>query len=181
MNEEQKSFKWFVIHAYSGFELKVKQALEERIRIANLSDSFGQIIVPQETVTELVKGERKKTNKRFFPGYVLIQMDLNERTWELVKETPKVSGFLGDQLSPEPLPEEEVQRIISQSEQGASGNVARVNYHQGETVVVTDGAFANFKGTIEEVRPEKGKVRVLISIFGRNTPVELDYAQIERC
>lgn len=172
--------KWYVVHAYSGFEMKAKQVLEERIRTHNMSQLFGEIRVPQETVVELVRGQKKTSTRKFFPGYVLVQMVLNQDTWHLVKETPKITGFIGDATSPEPLAEDEVQRIMTQAEEGATSPRARMNFEQGETVKVVDGPFTDFMGTIEEVRPEKGKVKVLISIFGRATPVELDFVQVEK-
>lgn len=172
--------QWYVVHVYSGFELKTKQVLDDRIRSHNMEELFGEIRVPQETVVELVRGQKKTSNRKFFPGYVLVQMVLNEDSWHLVKETPKVSGFLGDATSPVPLSEEEVQRIVTQTEEGAVSKGPRKKFVQGETVKVVDGPFADFNGTIEEVRPDKGKVKVLISIFGRATPVELDFIQVEK-
>lgn len=177
-NEVKKD--WYVVQAYAGFELKAKQALEERVRLNNMTHLFGEVHVPQETVVELVKGQKKTSTRKFFPGYILVQMLLNEETWHLVKETPKISGFLGDVTSPQPLGEDEVKRIFSQVEEGAASPRSKMNFEQGDSVKVIDGPFAEFNGTIEEVRPEKGKVKVLISIFGRATPVELDFMQIEK-
>lgn len=178
--EPHPDLAWYVVHAYSGFELKAKQALEERIRHHDMEDLFGEVHVPQETVVELVRGQKKTSNRKFFPGYMLVQMVLNEDTWHLVKETPKITGFVGDATSPLPLAPDEVDRIRSQVEEGAASPRARMKFEQGETVKVIDGPFADFSGTIEEVRPEKGKVKVLISIFGRATPVELDFIQVEK-
>ncbi len=172
--------KWYVVHAYSGFEFKAKQALEERIRQFNFVESFGDIRVPQETVVELVRGQKKTSNRKFFPGYILVQMVMNQDTWHLVKETPKITGFVGDASDPAPLSDDEVVRITSQVEEGASSPRSRMSFEQGETVKVIDGPFTDFNGTIEEVKPEKGKVKVLISIFGRATPVELDFIQVEK-
>ncbi|RMG40171.1 MAG: transcription termination/antitermination protein NusG [Candidatus Dadabacteria bacterium] len=171
---------WYVVHAYSGFELKAKQALEERIRNFGMEEYFGEVHVPQETVVELVRGQKKTSSRKFFPGYMLVEMVLNEDTWHLVKETPKITGFVGDASSPVPLSEEEVQRIMEQVEEGAASPRARMKFEEGDTVKVIDGPFSDFSGTIEEVKPEKGKVKVLISIFGRATPVELDFIQIEK-
>lgn len=173
--------RWYVVHAYSGFEFKAKQALEERIRSQNFGDFFGDIHVPQETVVELVRGQKKISNRKFFPGYMLVQMVLNQDTWHLVKETPKITGFLGDASDPQPLSDDEVKRIMNQVEEGAASPRSKMSFEQGETVKVIDGPFADFNGTIEEVKPEKGKVKVLISIFGRATPVELDFIQVEKC
>ncbi|RIL09822.1 MAG: transcription termination/antitermination protein NusG [Proteobacteria bacterium] len=172
--------RWYVVHAYSGFEHKAKQALEERVRIMNMGADFGEIHVPQETVVELVRGEKKTSSRKFFPGYILVQMKMNENTWHLVKETPKITGFVGDPSDPQPLSEEEVARIVSQVEEGAAAPKAKMSFEQGETVKVIDGPFTDFNGTVEEVKPEKGKVKVLISIFGRATPVELDFIQLEK-
>ncbi len=173
--------RWYVVHAYSGFEQKAKQALEERIRQNNLSDRFGEIHVPQETVVELVKGQKKTSNRKFFPGYILVQMDMDQDTWHLVKETPKITGFVGDAKDPSPLSEEEVLRIMHQVEEGTASPKSKMSFEQGETVKVVDGPFAEFNGTVEEVKPDKQKVKVLISIFGRATPVELDFMQVEKC
>jgi transcriptional antiterminator NusG len=175
-----KDLYWYVVNAYSGFEFKAKQSLEERIRTYNMSELFGEIRVPQETVVELVKGQKKTSNRKFFPGYMLVQMVMNQDTWHLVKETPKISGFVGNATDPSPISEDEVNRIVNQVEEGASSPRAKMNFEQGETVKVVDGPFTDFNGTIEEVKPDKGKVKVLISIFGRATPVELDFIQVEK-
>lgn len=175
-----KELQWYVVNAYSGFEMKAKQALEERIRLNNMQDLFGEVRVPQETVVELVKGQKKTSTRKFFPGYLLVQMVLNQDTWHLVKETPKISGFVGDATEPSPLGAEEVAKIIAQVEEGALSPRSRVSFEQGDTVKVIDGPFTDFNGRIEEVRPDKQKVKVLISIFGRATPVELDFMQIEK-
>lgn len=174
------NLRWYVVHVYSGFEFKVRQALEERIRTFKFTDSFGEIHVPQETVVELVRGEKKTSNRKFFPGYILVQMVLNQDTWHLVKETPKVTGFVGDASDPAPLSDEEVERVRVQVQEGAASPRSKASFEQGEAVKVIDGPFADFNGTVEEVKPEKGKVRVLISIFGRATPVELDFIQVEK-
>ncbi len=178
--EQPKNMNWYVVHAQSGFEMKVKQALEERIRINEMEPYFGEIHVPLETVVELVKGQKKTSNRKFFPGYIIVQMVMNEDTWGLVKDTPKVTGFVGDALHPDPLTEEEVSKLHSQISEGTSNPKAKMNFEQGEAVKVVDGPFTDFNGTIEEVKPEKGKVKVLISIFGRATPVELDFMQVEK-
>ena len=173
--------KWYVVHAYSGFEMKAKKALEEKIRMRGMEYFFGDIYVPQETVVELVRGQKKTSTRKYFPGYILVQMVMNQDTWHLVKETPKISGFVGDATDPSPIGEEELKRISAQVEEGASSPRARNKFEQGELVKVIDGPFADFNGTVEEVKPEKGKIRVLISIFGRATPVELDFIQVEKC
>ena len=176
-----ENLRWYVVHAYSGYEMKAKRALEERIRNHNMEPLFGEVHVPEEQVVELVRGEKKTSKRKFFPGYMLVQMELNQDTWHLVKETPKITGFVGDATEPEPLSEEELNRILNQVEEGAASPRAKMSFEQGETVKVIDGPFTDFNGTIEEVKPEKGKVKVLISIFGRATPVELDFIQVEKC
>lgn len=178
--EKRPDMHWYVVNAYSGFEFKAKQSLEERIRTHNMGPFFGEIHIPQETVVELVKGQKKTSSRKFFPGYMLVQMVMNQDTWHLVKETSKISGFVGDATDPSPISEEEVKRIVHQVEEGASSPRAKMNFEQGETVKVVDGPFTDFNGTIEEVKPDKGKVKVLISIFGRATPVELDFIQVEK-
>ncbi len=178
---QNPNMKWYVVHVYSGFEFKAKQTLEERIRTFHFEEMFGDIHVPQETVVELVRGQKKTSNRKFFPGYILVQMEMNQDTWHLVKETSKVTGFLGDATEPVPLSEDEVLRITQQVEEGASSPRSRMSFEQGEVIKVVDGPFTDFSGTIEEVKPEKGKVKVLISIFGRATPVELDFVQVEKC
>lgn len=171
---------WYVVHTYSGFEARVKLTLEERIRTAGVQDKFGRIIVPQEKVVELVKGEKKTSSRKFFPGYMLIQCELNDDTWHLVNDTPKVTGFVGDSHNPVPLSPQEVQNLFEQMEGGAQKARPKVQFEEGDSVKVIDGPFADFNGTVDEVKPEKGKLRVLISIFGRNTPVELDFIQVEK-
>lgn len=178
--ERIAGLSWFVVQAYSGFEMKARQALEERIRVSKIWKKFGEVRVPQETVVELVRGEKKTSNRKFFPGYILVQMEMNEDTWHLVKETPKISGFIGDAKNPEPMSTEEVERIFHQVEEGAQSPRARMAFEEGEKVKVVDGPFAEFNGTIEKVDRDRGKLRVLISIFGRATPLELDFMQVEK-
>ena len=172
--------KWYVVHTFSGYEQKVKAALEERIKNLGKGDDFGEILVPMEKVVELVKGKKKTSSRKFFPGYILVQMEMNDETWHVVKETPKVTGFVGGSTNPPPVSDEEVKTITQQMEEGAIKPKPRVHFSAGESVKVVDGPFADFNGVVEEVRPDKGKLRVLISIFGRATPVELDFIQVER-
>ena len=174
--------KWYVIQAYSGYENKVKLALEERIKQASLEDCFGEILIPKENVQETRGGNRRVTSRNFYPGYIFVNMELNDRTWHLIKDTPKVSGFVGGDggRNPTPVPDSEIATIAQQVAEGAAKPKPRVVFEQGDHVRVIDGAFANFTGTIEEVKPDKQKVRVLVSIFGRATPVELDYGQVEK-
>ncbi len=178
--EVEKNFPWYVVQTYSGFEMRVKISLEERIRSHGYSQKFGKIVVPQETVEEVVKGTKKTSKRKFFPGYILVQVDLDDDACHLVKETPKVSGFIGDSRKPSPLSEAEVKSLMDQIEGGAKRPRSNKTFEEGDAVKVTDGPFADFNGTVDEVRPDKGKLRVLISIFGRNTPVELDYVQVEK-
>lgn len=180
LNEEQAKLPWYAVHAYSGYEERAKAALEERVRLKNLEDLFGNIVIPQETVQELVRGKKKISKRKFFPGYMMVQMQLNDETWHLVSETPKVTGFVGGERNPTPLSPEEVETLINQMQGGASSVRSKVSYEQGDQIKVVDGPFAEFNGTVEEVKPDKGKLKVLISIFGRNTPVELDFVQVEK-
>jgi transcriptional antiterminator NusG len=172
--------QWYVVHTFSGYEQKVKAALEERVRSMGRAEQFGEILVPVEKVMELVKGKKKTSSRKFFPGYILVQMELDDETWHVVKETPKVTGFVGGSTHPPPVSDEEVKAITQQMEEGAIKPKPRVLFSVGESVKVVDGPFVDFNGIVEEVRPEKGKLRVLISIFGRATPVELDFVQVER-
>ncbi len=180
--------KWYVIHTYSGYEHKAKAALEERIRAlkagsdgARWEDKFGEILVPVERVVELGKGGQRKTSSRkFFPGYIFVNMELNDETWHIIRNTPKITGFVGHSTAPPEVPESEVREITEQMQEGALKPKPKVLFEVGESVKVIDGPFQDFNGTVEEVRPEKGKVRVLISIFGRATPVELDFIQVEK-
>jgi transcriptional antiterminator NusG len=172
--------QWYVVHTFSGYEGKVKAALEERIRSQGKAERFGEILVPVEKVMELVKGKKKTSSRKFFPGYILVQMELDDETWHVVKETPKVTGFVGGTTNPAPVSDEEVRAITQQMEEGAVKPKPRVLFSVGESVKVVDGPFVDFNGIVEEVRPDKGKLRVLISIFGRATPVELDFVQVER-
>lgn len=172
--------QWYVVHTFSGFEHKVKAALEERIKSLGKGEYFGEVLVPVEKIVELVKGKKKTSSRKFFPGYILVQMELNDETWHVVKETPKITGFVGGSTNPTPVTEAEVKAITQQMEEGAVKPKPRVLFSAGENVKVVDGPFADFNGVVEEVRPEKGKLRVLISIFGRATPVELDFVQVER-
>ena len=169
------------MQTYSGFELRVKLSLDERVRSLNLLPKFGNILVPQETVEDFTKaGQRKTSTRKFFPGYILVQMKLDDETWHLVKDTPKVTGFIGDSRNPSPLTETEVKALVQQMEGGAKRPRPKKQFEEGDAVKVTDGPFKDFNGTVDEVKPDKGKLRVLISIFGRNTPVELDFGQVEK-
>lgn len=172
--------KWYVIHAYSGFELKVKQGLRERANAMGKGDLLGEILIPSENVVEMVQGEKKTTTRKFFPGYVLVHMVLNDEMWHVVKGTPKVTGFVGGSKKPSSVPEKEVRRLTKQIDEGTLKPKLKTTFDKGESVRVIEGPFQNFNGVVDEVKPDKGKLRVLVSIFGRSTPVELDYAQVEK-
>ena len=171
---------WYVVHTYSGFENKAKLSLEERIKQNKKEPFFGEIIVPEENVVELKNGQKRTTKRRFFPGYILVRMTLTDETWHIVKETPKITGFVGDRLKPVPVPDAEVEKMTHRIAEGQVKPRPRISFQEGENVRVVDGPFANFSGVIEGVNPDKGKVKVLVSIFGRSTPVELDFIQVEK-
>lgn len=174
------ALKWYIVHVYSGFESKVKTALEERIKAAPNPDKFGEVVLPVEQVVELVKGKRKTSSRKFYPGYILIQMELDDETWHIVNSTAKVTGFLGGREKPTPISDEEASQIINRMEAGKLKPKPKFYFESGDEVRVIDGPFTNFNGTVEEVNPEKGKIKVLVSIFGRATPVELDFVQVTK-
>ncbi len=170
---------WYILQVHSGFEEKVKLTLEDRISKGGLEEFFGEILVPEEQVVEMVKGERKTSSRKFFPGYMLVSMDLNDATWHVLHENmPRVIGFVGDDQNPTPLPDEDAEKIIGRIQDGSEKPRPKVIFEIGESVRVTDGPFANFQGVVDEVFPEKGRVKVMVSIFGRETPVELEYIQV---
>ncbi len=171
---------WYVVHTYSGFEQKAKLALEERIKSLSVEPFFGEVLIPSESVVEMKKGVRKTTTRKFFPGYILVKMELNDQTWHVVKGTPKITGFVGNSTNPPIVPEEEVLRITQQIDEGTLRPKPKVSFEKGESVRVVDGPFATFSGVVEDVNAEKGKLKVLVSIFGRATPVELDFIQVEK-
>jgi transcription termination/antitermination protein NusG len=173
--------KWYIVHTHSGYEHKAKAALEERVRALHMEHKFGDVLVPVERVQELGKGgQRKISSRKFFPGYIFVNMVLDDETWHVIKDTPKITGFVGHATNPPEVPEAEVSEITQQMQEGALRPKPKVLFEVGEPVKVIDGPFQDFNGTVEEVKPEKGKVRVLISIFGRATPVELDFVQVEK-
>ncbi|MDR2459936.1 MAG: transcription termination/antitermination protein NusG [Deltaproteobacteria bacterium] len=178
------ALKWYVVHTFSGYENRVKLSLEERVVRNNLQDQITQVILPQENVMAINKaGTKQKTTRKLFPGYLFVQMELNEMTLHVIKETPKVTGFLGvgkDSPEPEPISDEEASRILSQLDEGKTLMKPRYNFEEGDQIKVIDGPFNNFTGLVEEVNEDKGKLKVLISIFGRPTPVELDFAQVDK-
>lgn len=173
------SMKYYVLTTYSGYESRVKTSLEDRIKTSGLEQHFGRILVPTETVQEVVRGKKRIGERKFFPGYVFVQMELNEETWHLVKNTPKVTNFVGNQR-PAPVPDEEIEKIDARMEAGAAEPTPIIRFEEGDSIRVIDGAFNGFSGVVDVVKPEKQKVVVLVSIFGRATPVELDYTQVEK-
>jgi len=171
---------WYIVHTYSGFENRVKLALQEKIKSLGKEEFFGQIIVPTEQVVELVKGKKKTSSRKFYPGYIMVQMALTDETWHIVQDTDKVTGFLGGKMKPAPISEEEAQRILTRMEDGRERPKPKFLFEEGDEVRVIDGPFNNFNGMVEEVKPDKAKLKVLISIFGRSTPVELDFVQVTK-
>jgi transcriptional antiterminator NusG len=175
------AMNWYVVHAYSGFEKSVMRALKERVERSGMADKFGEILVPVEEVVEMKGGKKMTTERKFFPGYVLVQMEMDDDTWHLVKSTAKVTGFVGGTANkPAPISEKEVQSILQQMQEGVEKPKHKITFEIGEVVRVVDGPFNDFNGTVEEVNYEKNKLRVSVTIFGRGTPVELDFAQIEK-
>jgi transcriptional antiterminator NusG len=173
--------QWYVVHAYSGFEKSVQRALVERVERSDFQSSFGQILVPVEEVVEMKGGQKKTTERKFFPGYVLVQMEMNDDSWHLVKSTPKVTGFVGGTANkPAPISEREVAAIMQQMQDGVEKPKPKITFETGEMVRVVDGPFNDFNGAVEEVNYDKSKLRVSVTIFGRGTPVELDFSQVEK-
>jgi transcriptional antiterminator NusG len=172
---------WYVVHAYSGFENQVKRSLEDRIKRIGLDEKFGQILVPTEEVVEMKDGQKRKSDRKFFPGYVLVQMEMDEASWHLVKDCPKVMGFIGGTSDrPTPISEREAQNILNRIQEGVEKPKPKVLFEVGELVRVIDGPFNDFNGVVEEVNYEKSRLRVAVSIFGRSTPVELEFGQVSK-
>ncbi|OGT41885.1 MAG: transcription termination/antitermination protein NusG [Gammaproteobacteria bacterium RIFCSPHIGHO2_12_FULL_40_19] len=181
MTEEQNKKRWYVIHAYSGFENYVVKALGERIRLKSLEHRFGEIIVPTEEVVEMRAGQKRKSERKFFPGYVLVEMEMDNDTWHLVKSVPRVLGFIGGTAEkPAPISDKEAAAILRRVIEGESKPKPKVLFEPGEVVRVIDGPFADFNGVVEDVNYEKNRLRVSVSIFGRSTPVELEFGQVEK-
>ena len=171
--------KWYIVHTYSGHENKAKLTLLERVRNNNLTDYFGEVLVPTESVMEVVKGQRRTTTRKFFPGYMFVSMVLNDQTFHLVKNTPKITGFLGG-MKPTPVPEREIKGVQTNMNEGKAKPKARVVFEVGDSVRVVEGPFANFSAKVEEVKQDKQKIKVSLSMFGRTTSVELDFSQVEK-
>lgn len=177
---EQKEQRWYVVHTYSGFEGKVRASIEQRVTVLGLQDKISEILIPTEDVVELKKGKKRIASRKFFPGYLLIRMEMSDDLWYLVRSTPKVTGFVGPGIRPTPIPESEVAQIRQQVEEGAEKPRHKVQFVRGEPVRVIDGPFSNFTGLVEEIKPEKGRLKVMVSIFGRPTPVDLEFLQVEK-
>ncbi|MGH8561058.1 MAG: transcription termination/antitermination protein NusG [Nevskiales bacterium] len=175
------TMRWYVVHAYSQYENSVRRSLEDHVRRAGLQEKFGQILVPTEEVVEIRDGQRRTTERKFFPGYVLVQMEMTDETWHLVKNVPKVLGFIGGtNEKPAPLSDKEAASIMSRVEESVEKPKPKTLYEPGEAVRVTDGPFADFNGVVEEVNYDKNRLRVAVTIFGRSTPVELEFIQVEK-
>ena len=173
--------RWYVVHAYSGFENAVKRSLEEHVKLHGMEDKFGEILVPTEEVVEMREGQKRKSERKFFPGYVLVEMEMDDETWHLVKDVPKVMGFIGGTSDrPAPITEKEANQILNRVQEGVDKPKPKVLFEPGEVVRVIDGPFNDFNGVVEEVNYEKSKLRVAVLIFGRSTPVELEFGQVEK-
>ena len=174
------ALKWYIVHVYSGFENKVKATLAERIAACPNPEKFGEVLVPTEEIVELVKGKRKTSSRKFYPGYILVRMQLDDETWHIVNDTAKVTGFLGGREKPTPISDDEADQILNRMAAGKLKPQPKYFFDSGDEIRVIDGPFTNFNGTVEEVNHEKGKIKVLVSIFGRSTPVELDFVQVQK-
>lgn len=172
--------QWFVVHTYSGFEDKVAAGIEQRAKAFGLQDRITRVVVPTEEVVEVRKGQKRITPQKFFPGYVLVEMELTDETWHLVRSTPKVTGFVGPGSRPDALPKEQAEEILRQMEVGAERPKPKSVFQRGDKVRVIEGPFVNFTGTIDDLNPERGKLKIMVAIFGRLAPVELEYYQVER-
>ena len=174
------SKKWYIVHTYSGQESRAKQALLERASALGHDEQFDEVLVPEESVVEMVKGQKRTSKRKFFPGYIMVRMELNDETWHVVKGTPKITGFVGGATKPPPISDEEVARMTQRIKEGAVKPKPLISFDEGENVRVVTGPFANFAGFVDEVMPEKEKLRVMVQVFGRATPVVLDYTNVEK-
>lgn len=180
IHSDNPNMKWYIVYVRTGMEQKAKEQLDIKIKAENKYSDFGYVLVPSEEVVEISKGKKKTSSRKFFPGYMLVQMVMNEDNWHFVKSTPRIVGFVGGNVNPPEISEKEVMKITSQVEEGASKPTPKVSFEEGESVRVIDGPFTTFTGVVEEVKPDKAKVKVLVSIFGRSTPVELEFVQVEK-
>ncbi len=178
--ERNPRFKWYIIHAYSGFERKVKESLESRVRAFGLEERIGRILIPTEPVTEMVNGKKRTVERAFLPGYVLIEMDMDDNVWHVVKSTPRVTGFVGTGQQPTPMSDDEVAFIVYRQETGRSKPKIKMKFEKNETVRITEGPFATFTGVVDEVNEDRETLKVMVTIFGRSTPVELEFGQVEK-
>lgn len=175
------AMRWYVVHVYSGFENQVVRSMRERIKLHGMEEKFGEILVPTEEVVEMRAGQKRKSDRKFFPGYVLVQMEMDDNSWHLVKDVPKVMGFIGGTSNrPAPISEKEAEKILQRVQEGVEKPRPKVLFEPGEVVRVTEGPFADFSGVVEEVNYEKSRLRVAVLIFGRSTPVELEFGQVEK-
>ena len=172
--------QWYIVHTYSGHETKAMQALLERAKAMGAEDLFDEILIPEETVVEMVKGAKRTSKRKYFPGYIIVRMELTDETWHIVKGTPKITGFVGGDKKPPPISEEEVARMTEQIQEGAAKPKPKIAFEEGENIRVVTGPFANFSGFVDEVLEEKEKLRVMVHVFGRATPVVLDYTNVEK-
>ena len=172
--------RWYIVHTYSGQETRAKKALLERAKSLGFEDAFEEILVPEESVVEMVAGQKRTSKRKFFPGYIIVHMELNDETWHVVKGTPKITGFVGNATDPPPISEDEVQRMTQRIKDGAVKPKPLIHFDEGESVRVTTGPFANFSGYVDEVMEDKEKLRVMVQVFGRATPVVLDYSNVEK-
>jgi transcription termination/antitermination protein NusG len=174
------SLKWYVVHVYSGHEQKVKSALEDKIATSTHPEKFGEILIPTENIVEIVDGKKRESSRKFYPGYILVYMHLDNETWHIVNSTSKVTGFLGGKNKPAPISDKEAQSVVDKMQQGKDKPQPKYYFEPGDAVRVVDGPFSNFNGTVEDVSPDKEKIKVLVSIFGRATPVELNFIQVSK-
>lgn len=172
--------KWYIVHTYSGHEAKAKRSLLERARTSGHEAEIDEVLIPEENVVEVVKGKKQTSKRKFFPGYILVRMNLTDEMWHVVKDTPKVTGFVGGGEHPAPISDEEVAKMTAQMKEGEAKPKPKIVFDEGESVRVVNGPFANFSGFVDEVLPEKEKVRVMVQVFGRSTPVTLDYVNVEK-
>lgn len=172
--------KWYIIHTYSGFERKVKESLESRVKAFGLEEKIGQILIPTETVVEMRGGKRVESSRLFYPGYVLVELEMDDNVWHLVKATPRVTGFVGSAQNPSPLSEEEVDQIINRVATAGEKPTPKMIFERNETVKIVDGPFNNFTGVVDEINMDRNTLKVMVTIFGRSTPVELEFLQVEK-